>query len=309
MAEPRLLCTSAIASADFHHHLQFPCLLGKRPVYRHRPRRYRDRLRWSVYGTTATGGTYGGTVFSLTPPAAPGGLWTETTLYNLGGDYEDSFEPAGLTIGSGGVLYGTTFYGGLGAACYYELDSPPDCGAVFSVTPPSAPAGAWTEALVFQASGLTPSSLAVGGSGILYGLMSAVASCQTSFPGTLPTCSDSATSALYSLAPPTTPFAAWTATALYYFPATVGPYSNVVIGSGGLPYVATRAASGLPAGQVLSFSPPEQAAVIHGQRPCFAALPLPGPIGSPWDLGEFSSEPLSAERRVPALKPTAAFGR
>ena len=161
-------------------------------MYRHRPRRYRDRLRWSVYGTTATGGTYGGTVFSLTPPAAPGGLWTETTLYNLGGDYEDSFEPAGLTIGSGGVLYGTTFYGGLGAACYYELDSPPDCGAVFSVTPPSAPAGAWTEALVFQASGLTPSSLAVGGSGILYGLMSAVASCQTSFPGTLPTCSDSA---------------------------------------------------------------------------------------------------------------------
>lgn len=39
--------------------------------------------RGNIYGTTAFGGLGGGTVFQLSPPAAPGGPWTETTLHQF----------------------------------------------------------------------------------------------------------------------------------------------------------------------------------------------------------------------------------
>jgi uncharacterized repeat protein (TIGR03803 family) len=40
----------------------------------------------TLYGTSYYGGTAGyGTVFSLTPPAAAGGAWTETVLYSFQG--------------------------------------------------------------------------------------------------------------------------------------------------------------------------------------------------------------------------------
>ncbi|HXM40665.1 MAG TPA: choice-of-anchor tandem repeat GloVer-containing protein [Bryobacteraceae bacterium] len=64
----------------------------------------------NLYGVTSDGGTGGfGTVFSLTPPASPGGTWTEDVLYNFpfsgvtGG-------PTTLVIGPHGALYGTTSY-------------------------------------------------------------------------------------------------------------------------------------------------------------------------------------------------------
>src|SRR5580704_14918018 len=39
-----------------------------------------------LYGTTKNGGAYGvGTVFSVTPPASPGGAWIETVLYSFRG--------------------------------------------------------------------------------------------------------------------------------------------------------------------------------------------------------------------------------
>ena len=62
-----------------------------------------------LYGTTQTGGsTNNGTVFSLTPPASPGGAWTEVVLYNFTGGADGKW-PAGVVIGSGGVLYGATY--------------------------------------------------------------------------------------------------------------------------------------------------------------------------------------------------------
>jgi len=125
-----------------------------------------------IFGTTEQGGAWGyGTVFSLTP--VTGGTWTYNTLYSFTGQGGDGAYPeAGLTAGSGGVLYGTT-YGGGGAGA----------GTVFSLTPASG--GAWTYQVLYSfngaptgcgtagnpaCDGANPSAaLTVGSGGVLYG--------------------------------------------------------------------------------------------------------------------------------------------
>jgi uncharacterized repeat protein (TIGR03803 family) len=67
-----------------------------------------------VYGTTQEGGAYCidggcGTVFELTPPSQPGGVWKETS-YSFDGN-DGSFPSANIVI-VGGKIYGTTVYGG-----------------------------------------------------------------------------------------------------------------------------------------------------------------------------------------------------
>ena len=106
----------------------------------------------TLFGVTASGGYVGGfcahyqgcgTVFSLTPPATAGGLWTEQILhaFNPGGG-DGNHPAAGLVIGPGGVLYGTTLLGGEG----YEEGG----GTVFSLTPPAVAGAPMTETIVYQ---------------------------------------------------------------------------------------------------------------------------------------------------------------
>lgn len=89
----------------------------------------------NLYGTAYSGGhvakycTYGcGTFFQLSPPSAPGGAWSETTLHEFRTGWEgknDGYWPQGtLIFGKYGALYGTTEWGG----------TPPG-GTVFSVHP------------------------------------------------------------------------------------------------------------------------------------------------------------------------------
>jgi hypothetical protein len=96
----------------------------------------------TLYGTTIFGGAYGicvpgcgqpgfGMVFALTPPAGPGGTWSETVLLYFRGGKEGSNPTAGVAIGKRGVLYGTTLYNGYTG-----------CGTVFALTPPELPGGA-----------------------------------------------------------------------------------------------------------------------------------------------------------------------
>jgi uncharacterized repeat protein (TIGR03803 family) len=92
-----------------------------------------------LYGTTIEGGASGdGTVFALSPPASPGGAWTESILWNFAGGPTDGSTPdAGLVLGADGALYGATYAGGA-----------KNGGAVFSLTPPVNQGGAWTESVL-----------------------------------------------------------------------------------------------------------------------------------------------------------------
>jgi uncharacterized repeat protein (TIGR03803 family) len=67
----------------------------------------------SMYGTTTGGGEGGmGTVFKLTPPASPGGDWTESVLHSFGGTKDGATPSGGLILNKNGVLIGVTQSGG-----------------------------------------------------------------------------------------------------------------------------------------------------------------------------------------------------
>jgi hypothetical protein len=73
-----------------------------------------------LYGVTRAGGRVGyGVLFQLSPPAAPGGAWTETVLYSFLGA---SLSDAGLTWGKNGVLCGVSATGGsFGYGVVFEI--------------------------------------------------------------------------------------------------------------------------------------------------------------------------------------------
>jgi uncharacterized repeat protein (TIGR03803 family) len=72
--------------------------------------------KWgNLYGTTLYGGTItttGGTVFELTPSAAPSTQWSERVLWSFGAS-DDGRQPYGTLINDAlGNFYGTTSAGG-----------------------------------------------------------------------------------------------------------------------------------------------------------------------------------------------------
>jgi uncharacterized repeat protein (TIGR03803 family) len=198
-----------------------------------------------LYGTTLDGGSFdAGTAFSLTPPAAgSGGSWTKAILWNFGGTGDDGANPtAGMTIGSGGVLYGTTQSGG-------EFQS----GAVFALTPPASPGGPWSESVIWAftssnestAFGPIDSGVVSGAGGILYG---------TTFNG-----GENGLGAVYSLTPPASPGAPWTESVLWSF--TGGddgrnPMGNLRLSSSGTIYGITSDGGKYSTGVVFSLTPP-----------------------------------------------------
>jgi uncharacterized repeat protein (TIGR03803 family) len=155
-----------------------------------------------LYGTTRGGGEFTkGAVFLLIPPATPGGPWSERTIYSFGAATDDGGVPlAGLAIGPGEVLYGTTEQGGT----FSE-------GTVFSLTPPADPGGPWSEAVLYSFTGagndgLGPTApVVIGRGGVLYGTTAESAAPED--PGTV-----------YSLTPPAVSGGPWTETVLYSFP-------------------------------------------------------------------------------------------
>jgi uncharacterized repeat protein (TIGR03803 family) len=92
----------------------------------------------SLYGTTAGGGYFYGTVYKLSPSKKG---WTETILYNFNSYSGDATGPySGLVFDGAGNLYGSTTSGG----AYGN-------GTVFELTPESG--GTWTETVLFSFDG------------------------------------------------------------------------------------------------------------------------------------------------------------
>jgi uncharacterized repeat protein (TIGR03803 family) len=117
-----------------------------------------------LYGTTSFGGAYGlGTVFSLIPPKAPNGDWTEKELWSFSGGADGAKPVAALMQDENGVLYGTAEEGGAGTA-----------GVVFSLSPPSSPSGSWSLSPIWTFTGgddgATPvGTLIMDKAGVIYG--------------------------------------------------------------------------------------------------------------------------------------------
>jgi len=205
-----------------------------------------------IYGTTSKGGTSGdGIVFSLVP--TPGDYyWPLKVLYNFAGDTDGASPQSSLVIGKGGVLYGTTLYGGTGQCFVYE--QPTGCGTVFSLTPPKSPGGAWTEAVLYtftgKGDGAQPNGIALNPGGVLYGTtqVDGIASCLNGQG-----CGN-----VFSLTPPSAPGGSWTLDTIYQFgssPDAAHPEAAVLI-DGGVLYGSTGQGGQLGFGTVFSLAPP-----------------------------------------------------
>jgi len=195
-----------------------------------------------LYGTTYTQGSsdFAGTVFSVAPPTSAGAPWTLTTIANLGNG-NSGYPVGGVAIGSGGVLYGTTNEGG--------ADSD---GTVFSVTPPAAAGGAWSQTLLWSfpnVGGYQPTAgVVIDQSGVLYG---------TTYCGS-PGYGAKSPGTVFRLAPPATPGGAWTFNTLHNFGGPMdgsGPYAGVV-GYYSALYGTTSTGGTAGGGIVFSLTPP-----------------------------------------------------
>jgi uncharacterized repeat protein (TIGR03803 family) len=105
----------------------------------------------SIFGTASNGTLGHGAVFRLSPNSE--GTWTESLIYNFCADdsnglcLDGAYPQAGLAFDAQGNLYGTTEGGGSQAACGSGQSG---CGTVFELSPPSAPGGNWTEAVLYN---------------------------------------------------------------------------------------------------------------------------------------------------------------
>jgi uncharacterized repeat protein (TIGR03803 family) len=194
-----------------------------------------------LYGTARDGGINGyGTVFELTPPAS-GDTWAETVLYAFNGGGDAQYPYAGLTM-AGGALYGTTQWGG----AFNE-------GAVFKLTPPTSPGGAWSETVLYSFTGGSdggePMSSPTVHGGMLYGT--------TRFGGV-----SNINGVVYLLSPPAKGSTAWTETVLHAFPTSgndgANPYGALIFDKQGALYGTTSGTFGaVPYGLVFKLTPPD----------------------------------------------------
>jgi uncharacterized repeat protein (TIGR03803 family) len=164
----------------------------------------------ALYGTTPSGGEFDhGAVFRLTPPAKPGGAWTETVVHSFTA-LEDGDDPGPhLSIDRAGRVYGVVQFNSLGA------------GAVFQLTPPPAPDDPWPLTVLWtfgrDRDGANPlGGMVFGEGGALYG---------TTYDG-----GAFGTGAVFRLAPRSSGNGAWTESIIHSFPALGGGGANPVAG-------------------------------------------------------------------------------
>lgn len=169
------------------------------------------------YGSVSRGGSTGcGAIFQATPGTSGSG-YDVTAIHTFGGAPDGCGPMAALTLGPGGVLYGTTPHGGIAAS-----PCPSDgCGVAFQLTPPATSGAAWTENVIYRftaanGDGAFPyADLVVDRNGVLYGATKdggAVA-------GSNPSCESSGVAGcgtVFKLSPPAAG-GVWTETVLHNF--------------------------------------------------------------------------------------------
>ena len=198
----------------------------------------------TIYGYLTVNACCNGGVFQLSPPAAPGGPWTETVLYAFqGGD--DGSQPVGsIVIGPSGELFGATRLGG-NTAC-----GAPGCGTVFQLTPPETPGGTWTETVLYRFQDVPDACLpsvgpALGPDGSLYGT---TYDCGSHAQGS---------GAVYQVTPPTAPGGSWTESVIHSFsqfgPAGCNPTAGIAVSAASVLYGSASACS---IGSIFSLAPP-----------------------------------------------------
>ena len=206
----------------------------------------------NLYGVTSysSGGDNGnfgcGNFFELSPPAQPGGAWTEAILYNFAGyTNNDGCNPTGtLVTDAKGNIFGATTYGGALAS-----EAPPkgySTGGVFEMSPPATRGGGtWTETFTQNlGGGIYPGgALAIDSHGTLYGTTLAY--------GT------TITATVFQLIPPVSSGGTWTGTTLYGFQGGrdgSGP-GGLILDSQGNIYGVTQDGGATGSGTAFELSP------------------------------------------------------
>ena len=193
-----------------------------------------------LYGTTENGGAFGyGVAFSLSPPAAPGGAWTETVMHAFGGGAGGQTPEMGLVLGSRGDLYGTTAFGGIYRG-----------GVLFRLAVGSS--GGWSENVLHSfggsGDGVEPQAayggLLISSGGQFYGT--------TLYGGA------SGEGTIYSLAPPASGTGEWSEQVLYSFSGGSdggNPTAGLAAGPDGILY-GTTSTGAQGGGTVFSLTAP-----------------------------------------------------
>lgn len=219
-----------------------------------------------MYGTNYYIGFGGcGAVYELTPPAARGDAWTVTPVYDFLGPPNDgcnSFAP--LTVGAGGVLYGTTAYGAMGA-CSVDGGVLVGCGAVLQLTPPSTPGGVWTESVIYNFTGtngdgiLPAGGVVISKNGALYGTTEHGGDTSPSSPCQASYYVSAGCGIVFELTPPAEAGDAWTETILHTFTGLDGdgalPTAGLVISTSGVLYGTTSSRGANGKGTVFAIKP------------------------------------------------------
>jgi uncharacterized repeat protein (TIGR03803 family) len=199
-------------------------------------------------------------VFKLTPPAAKGGAWAETVLYDFATDSALGEFPNGVIFDATGALYSTTNSGGGTGA------NTPCCGTAFKLTPPSRAGGAWAKTTLYNfaggGDGGGPGSVIFDASGALYGT--------TQSGGNLSDCSGYGCGTVFKLTPSATNGEMWAESTLYRFTGKsdgflngASPSASLVLDTVGALYGSAYDGGSCPVsggcGTVFKLSPPTAA--------------------------------------------------
>jgi uncharacterized repeat protein (TIGR03803 family) len=208
-------------------------------------------LNGVLYGTTSSGGVYGGgTAYMLVPPGPGKTAWNATTIHSFAGAgaLSDGSNPQAGLIAAGGALYSTTAAGG-GTGCGGS-----GCGIVYQLKPP-ATGQAWIESVLHTfnsgVDGSSPSlALATDASGALY--------TGAEYGGNARCNSSRGCGTVFKLTPPTIAQTAWTGSVLHYFNGKDGyfPYSGLLADANGDLYGATEGGGPSSDGTVFELAAP-----------------------------------------------------